>query len=96
MNSSQIQTIKVDEYLNGGWEEYDQNVSDHRPVAIKFNINFTLIYDINNDGAVNNSDLTILLGLIINGNATMNSVDINFDSKIDIFDLLILSDFLSS
>ena len=95
MNSSQIQTIKVDEYLNGGWGEYDQNVSDHRPVAIKFYINSTLIYDINNDGAVNDSDLTILLGFIINGNATMNSVDINFDSKIDIFDLLILSDFFS-
>ena len=96
MNSSHIQTIKVDEYLNGGWGEYDQNVSDHRPVAIKFNIISTLIYDINNDGALNDSDLTILLGFIINGNATMNSVDVNFDSIIDIFDLLILSDFLNS
>tara|TARA_B100000676_G_C18035709_1_gene821647 strand:+ start:784 stop:1848 length:1065 start_codon:yes stop_codon:yes gene_type:complete len=96
LNSSQIQTIKVDEYLSGGWEEYDQNVSDHRPVAIKFNINSTLIYDINNDGAVNDSDLTILLEFIIYGNVTMNSVDVNFDSKIDIFDLLILSDFLNS
>ena len=73
--------------------EYDQNVSDHRPVAIKFNINSTLIYDINNDGVVNDSDLMILVGFIINGNAITNSIDINFDSKIDIFDLLILSDF---
>ena len=78
-----------------GWGEYDQSVSDHRPVAIKFNINSALTYDINNDGVVNDSDLMILVEFIINGNATTNSIDINFDSKIDIFDLLILSDFFS-
>lgn len=33
--SSDIQTIKIDEYLPGGWSEYDENISDHRPVAIK-------------------------------------------------------------
>jgi len=32
---SVIQTIKIDEYLTGGWEEYDENISDHRPVALK-------------------------------------------------------------
>ncbi len=35
---SVIQTIKIDEYLTGGWEEYDQNVSDHRPVALKLSM----------------------------------------------------------
>ena len=30
-----FKTIKIDEYLDGGWNEYDQNISDHRPVAIK-------------------------------------------------------------
>ncbi len=29
------QTIKVDSYLQGGFSEYDQNVSDHRPVGIR-------------------------------------------------------------
>ena len=33
--SSDIQTIKIDEHLTGGWSEYDENISDHRPVAIK-------------------------------------------------------------
>ena len=33
--SSDIQTIKIDEYLAGGLSEYDENISDHRPVAIK-------------------------------------------------------------
>ena len=61
LNSFEVQTIKVDEYLYGGWNEYDQNISDHRPVAIKFNINFDLPYDINGDGILNDSDLIILL-----------------------------------
>ena len=42
---SDIKTIKVDEYLAGGWSEYDENVSDHRPVALKLltegNLNVT-------------------------------------------------------
>ncbi len=32
---SLIQTIKIDEYIMGGWEEYEENISDHRPVGIK-------------------------------------------------------------
>ncbi len=36
--SSTIETIKVDEYLPGGWWEYENYVSDHRPVAIKLKI----------------------------------------------------------
>ena len=40
--NSDIQTIRVDEYLTGGWAEYDQNISDHRPVALKLVIGETL------------------------------------------------------
>ena len=40
--SSDIQTIKIDEYLPGGWSEYDENISDHRPVAIKLLIDGNL------------------------------------------------------
>ena len=94
LNSSGVQTIKIDEYLDGGWNEYDQNISDHRPVAIKFNVNFDSPYDINGDGILNDSDLTILLSFIINNNGSIDLVDINYDSEINIFDLLLLSDFL--
>jgi hypothetical protein len=34
MPGAVTQTIKVDSYLQGGFNEYDQNVSDHRPVGI--------------------------------------------------------------
>lgn len=30
-----IETMKVDDYLDGGWWQYDANISDHRPVAIR-------------------------------------------------------------
>ena len=35
-DNSDIRTIKIDEYLDGGLYEYDENISDHRPVAMKF------------------------------------------------------------
>ena len=34
-NFTNIKTIKVDDYLSGGWTTYDDNISDHRPVALK-------------------------------------------------------------
>ncbi len=33
--NSLIETIKIDEYLDGGFNEYDENISDHRPVGLK-------------------------------------------------------------
>ena len=33
--SSIIKTITIDKYLEGGWDTYYHNISDHRPVAIK-------------------------------------------------------------
>ena len=32
------QTLKLDNYLIGGWDKYDNYISDHRPVGI--NITF--------------------------------------------------------
>ena len=89
-----MQTIKIDEYLDGGWNEYDQNISDHRPVAIKFSFSFVPFYDINDDGIINESDFVMLLSFIMNDNESIDLADINFDSAVDIFDLLLLSDFL--
>ncbi|MCF7913230.1 MAG: endonuclease/exonuclease/phosphatase family protein [Candidatus Cloacimonetes bacterium] len=31
---SSIQTIRIDDYLTGGWNFYEQYISDHRPVAL--------------------------------------------------------------
>ena len=86
----QTQTIKIDSYMDGGWSEYDYNVSDHRPVAIKI-FNFTTFYDLNDDGLVDNSDLEILASYVIE-QSTYG--DINQNSNVDIFDLFTLADFL--
>jgi endonuclease/exonuclease/phosphatase family metal-dependent hydrolase len=32
---STVETIKIDQYLEGGWNVYEDNVSDHRPVGLK-------------------------------------------------------------
>jgi hypothetical protein len=53
-----------------------------------------LLYDINDDGLVNNFDFAMLLSLVINQNDSISTADINFDSAVDIFDLLLLSDYL--
>ncbi len=53
-----------------------------------------LNYDINNDGVVNISDFAMLLSFVIGGNDSVSAADINFDSEVDIFDLLLLSDYI--
>lgn len=30
-----IETIRIEDYLDGGFNEYEDNISDHRPIAIK-------------------------------------------------------------
>lgn len=34
-DGSAVATLKVDEHFPGGWWDYDENVSDHRPVAMR-------------------------------------------------------------
>ena len=94
LDSIEVKTIKIDDYINGGWTEYDQNISDHRPVAMKIHFNYELSYDLNNDGLVNENDITMLISIIFEQNNNQFLGDINLDSKIDIIDLLYLSDHL--
>ncbi len=37
-----VEVIKIEDYITGGWNTYDSNISDHRPVALKFKLNQTL------------------------------------------------------
>ncbi len=93
-NSFEVQTIKIDDYLENGWYEYDQNISDHRPVAIKFAVYSIPNYDINNDGATDESDIEILVEYIMNANGSLYLADFNTDTMVDIFDLYLLLDFV--
>ena len=94
--NSDVQTIKIDEYLDGGWNEYDQYISDHRPVALKFELSLGPSYDINSDGVVNDDDLELLISYVINGDTQILEPDFNYDSDTDLFDILLLSDYLQT
>jgi hypothetical protein len=93
MNTIQTQTIKIDDHVSGGWNEYDQNISDHRPVAVKI-LNLIPYYDIDGDVIVNDVDIDILVLHLIEDNELINTADFNQDSVLDIFDLFRLIDFI--
>ena len=46
-NSSSTSTLKIEDHFTGGWYEYKQNISDHRPVALKLFLNETVIFNKN-------------------------------------------------
>ena len=87
-SNSIINTIKVDEYLNGGWNEYDNNISDHRPVAISLNISDSLIGDLNNDGLIDILDIILLVNMILFGEYNQIA-DLNYDGVINVLDIVI-------
>ncbi len=38
-SSAVVETIRIEDFLQGGFSYYDTNISDHRPVAFKFDVN---------------------------------------------------------
>jgi hypothetical protein len=91
LENSVTLTIKVDEYLAGGWNEYDYNISDHRPVGISFNLNSSIVGDLNNDNSVNILDIVILVNHILNIEIIESgSVDLNDDGEVNILDIVAL------
>ena len=91
LENSVTLTIKVDEYLAGGWNEYDYNISDHRPVGISFDLNSSIVGDLNNDNSVNILDIVILVNHILDiETIEFESADINNDGEINILDIVTL------
>ena len=94
--NSDIQTIKIDEYLEGGWSEYDQYISDHRPVAVKFDFNSNLNGDMNSDGHVNVVDIVMLVSMILGTIDIISNADLNFDQQVNIQDIILLINIILS
>lgn len=82
--SANIQTIKVDNYLPGGWSEYYTNITDHRPVALKLTI----------DSSLGTKDVGLQANNFINYpnpfnfETTFNFAHLHKDSKLDIVNML--------
>jgi len=67
--NSLVSVIKIDDYM-GGWNNYDNNVSDHRPIAVKLDFNSVIF----NPELVNYEKRVInvvnILGADFNSNCT--------------------------
>ena len=57
---------------------------------------FSISYDVNNDGLINGSDLTSLMIYILYENGSLNPLDLNFDQSFDILDILLFADYLEN
>ncbi len=87
VSNSDVQTIKLDQYLSGGWNEYDANISDHRPVFMKLVNNF-IMGDVNGDDVVNILDVVITVQIIIGNEDSVISADFNQDGVINVIDVV--------
>ena len=83
------EVIMIDDFMNGGFNSFDQNISDHRPVAIKVNPQTILTGDLNNDQLVNVLDVVVLIDIILS-NENNFSADLNFDNSINVLDVVVL------
>lgn len=73
--NSNIETIKLEEYLENGWYEYDQDISDHRPVALKI---FT-------DSNLQTTDEMMAVSFFTNSpNPIKTETSFTFKSKLDV------------
>ena len=84
--NSSIVTLKLDNYLSG-WSEYENFISDHRPVMISLSINNA--GDLNNDNQIDILDIISLIELILDNNFDSLG-DLNNDNYLNITDIVLL------
>ena len=72
-SESVIKTIRVDDFLRGGISEYDDLISDHRPVALKMNFNYFAVNKLSNNN----------LEINISPNPITNRTTISFEKSTD-------------
>ena len=84
---SQVETIKLDQYIDGGWNEYDYNISDHRPVFMQLAQNM-ILGDVSGDGSINILDVVMIVQIVIGNDEIVQSADFNGDGSINILDVV--------
>lgn len=80
--NSDVQTIKIEDFLPGGWLEYEDNISDHRPVALKISNTSLSIKDYNKP-----NHLFVNLPNPCSIETTFTFNPLNTSSKIEIYDI---------
>ena len=86
-------------YLKGENSSCDYLIQEPENVSefiTTLECSFLPSFDLNDDGSINISDFVTLLISIINEDGLIEAKDFNFDSNVDIYDLLIISDYLDN
>jgi len=93
-NISYVEVIRIDSFMDGEWSEYDQYISDHRPVALKLTSN-TILGDINLDNQVDVIDIVSLVSIILDSSGAYNVLaDLNQDGINNVIDIVQLVDII--
>jgi len=87
--SSNVQTFEIDDYLSGGWNSYDNYISDHRPVFMRFDLESYTIGDLNQDQNIDILDVIIVVNLILVDEYNLLG-DVNGDGTLNVMDAIIL------
>ena len=96
-NNSYVEVIRIDNFMDGGFSEYDQNISDHRPVALKLSTDIIISGDMNFDGQINVVDIVSIVAIILDNDSEYNILaDLNEDGIINIIDIIQLVDIILS
>ena len=63
--NAQVATFKVDDYLSGGLNSYDNFISDHTPVYMRLNFSDQDVGDINSDGVLDILDVIEIINTLL-------------------------------
>ena len=86
-NDPYVEVIRIDDFMDGGFSQYDQNISDHRPVALKLAIESNPLGDMNNDGLLNVIDVVSVVNIIL-FSLYLDSADMNLDGVVNVLDVI--------
>ena len=89
-NNSYCETILIDEFMDGGFYDYDQNISDHRPVGLHLFAQPTISGDLNGDEQVDVLDVIIVVNIILDDESPDFMADLNNDGMINVVDVLLI------
>ncbi len=84
---SEVETVKLDQYIDGGWSEYDYNISDHRPVFMKL-VQNVILGDVSGDGSLNILDVVMIVQIVLGNDDMVLSADFNDDGYVNILDVV--------
>jgi exonuclease III len=87
--NSEVLTFRVDDYLSGGWNSYENYISDHRPVFMRINFSEFNFGDVNGDGSLDILDVITIVNLILIGGYDELG-DMNYDGTLNVIDVIII------